>query len=198
MGNPAIDKNVHWTYRHYLSWPDEERWELIDGKAWSMCAAPRQRHQELLWQLTGIFRDFLKGKSCKGFASPFDVILPKGDEDDMDVDTVVEPDLVVFCDRSKLTERGARGAPDLVIEILSPSTSKKDQHDKHALYERSGVREYWVFEPGNRWLCVYKLGPDGKFDEGDLREPLGNYEPFASTVLEGLVVDLKELFESMD
>jgi len=198
MGDPAVDKNIHWTYRHYLSWPDGERWELIDGKTYSMSAAPRQLHQELLWHLTGIFRDFLKGRSCKGFASPFDVILPRGDEADEDVDTVVQPDLVVFCDRSKLTERGARGAPDLVVEILSPSTSKKDQHEKLDLYRRSGVREYWIFDPGNRWLCVYRRDPEGQFDEGELREPLGDYGPMASTVLEGFAIDPRELFAELD
>ncbi len=202
MGNPALEPEEHFTYRQYLTWPDEERWELIDGVAWCMSPGPRRRHQALLTRLIQPLATLLKGKSCQVFAAPFDVIFPAGDEADEDVDTVVQPDLAVFCDPSKLTERGARGAPDLVIEILSPSTSRKDQNEKLALYERSGVREYWVVDPAGKWICVYRPKAEAaaplSFDGGELREAGRDYSPITSRVLAGLVIDPEELFRDLD
>jgi len=201
MGNPSLAPRELFTYRHYKTWPDCERWELIEGHAWAMSPAPLRRHQELVWKLSSLLDAYLKGKPCKGFTSPFDVLLPAGDEADDEVDTVVQPDLVVYCDRSKLTEAGARGAPDLVVEILSPSTSKKDQREKFNLYERHGVREYWIVDPAGEWLCVYRLGSGASdrqgFDEGELRERLRDYSPIASRALEGFVVDPGELFSGV-
>jgi Uma2 family endonuclease len=198
MGNPALTPGERFTYRHYKTWPDEERWELIDGHAWAMSPAPRRRHQELSAKLFREISVFVKGKPCKVYAAPFDVLLPEKDEADDDVDTVVQPDIVVFCDRSKLTERGARGAPDLAIEILSPSTSRKDQREKFDRYERAGVREYWIVDPAAWSIWLYHLGPGGRFDEGELKERLGDVAPIASKVLEGLVIDPMELFADLD
>ncbi len=198
MGNPALEPQERFTYRHYRTWPDEERWELIEGHAWCMSPAPTRRHQGIQGELYVALRMFLKGKSCKVYNAPFDVLLPESDEADDDVDTVVQPDIVVYCDRSKLTEAGARGAPDLVIEILSPSTSKKDLNDKYDLYQRRGVREYWVVDPAGMWLCVYHLGADGKFDSGTMREKGRDWSPLESAVLSGFSVDPAELFANLD
>jgi Uma2 family endonuclease len=198
MGNPTLAPEERFTYRHYRSWPDEERWELIDGHAWAMSPAPMTRHQELSGNLSREIGNFLKGKPCRVFTAPFDVLLPKGDEADDDVDTVVQPDISVFCDRSKITKRGARGAPDLVVEILSPSTSKKDMNDKFGLYESRGVREYWVVDPAALSIWVYRLAKPGRFDEGELRDGLHDESPIASRVLEGFVVDPKELFADLE
>jgi Uma2 family endonuclease len=198
MGNPALAPEERFTYRHYRSWPDEERWELIDGHAWAMSPAPMTRHQELSGNLSREIGNFLKGKPCRVFTAPFDVLFPKGDEADDDVDTVVQPDISVFCDRTKITKRGARGAPDLVVEILSPSTSKKDMNDKFALYESRGVREYWIVDPAALSIWVYRLAKPGRFDSGELRDSLHDESPIASLVLEGFVVDPKELFAEMD
>jgi Uncharacterized protein conserved in cyanobacteria len=201
MGNPAIDRGDHFTYRHYRTWPDEERWELIEGQAWAMSPAPTTWHQELSARLLTDIRSFLKGKPCVAFDAPFDVLLPVGDESDDDVDTIVQPDILVYCDRSRLTTKGGRGAPDLVVEILSPSTSKKDQNEKFRLYEKHGVREYWVVDPFGKWLMVYRLkaGKDDvrRFDDGDLRDEIHDYSPITSDVLEGFVVNPKELFAEM-
>jgi Uma2 family endonuclease len=101
---------------------------------------------------------------------------------------------VVFCDKSKLTVAGARGAPDLAIEILSPSTLKKDQNNKFRLYEKHGVREYWVIDPIGKWICAYRLGKYRKYDEGSLRD----YSPLEAKVLPGFVVRPKELFAPLD
>ncbi len=198
MGNPALAPDERFTYRQYKTWPDSERWELIEGRAWNMSAAPTRFHQDLIGNLYGAIREFLKGKPCRVYLAPFDVLLPEGDEADDEVDTVVQPDIVVYCDRSRLTKAGARGAPDLAVEVLSPSTSKKDQREKFDLYQRHGVREYWVLDPAGAWLCVYRLKPSGEYDEGELRDPLREYGPIASTVLEGFVVAPPELFEDLE
>ncbi len=198
MGNPAVDRADHFTYGQYRTWPDEERWELIEGQAWSMSPAPTRSHQKLSVRILHLISTFLEDKPCEVYAAPFDVLFPGGDEPDDEVDTVVQPDIVVICDKSKLTLAGARGAPDLVVEILSPSTSKKDQREKFDLYQKYGVREYWVVDPAGEWLCVYRRGDDGKFDSGELRESLREYGRIESRVLEGFVVDPKELFADMD
>ena len=106
--------------------------------------------------------------------------------------------MVVYCDRSRLTWAGARGAPDLALEVLSPSTSKKDQREKFDLYERTGVREYWVADPVGKWLCVYRRAEEGRFDAGELRDPDREYGPVASAVLDALMVNPKELFAGLD
>jgi Uma2 family endonuclease len=198
MGNPALTPGERFTYRNYRTWPDSERWELIEGQAWSMSPAPKRRHQEVSASLFTDIYSYLKGKPCKAFAAPFDVLLPASDEADDEVDSVVQPDILVFCDKSKLTERGARGAPDLVIEILSPWTSKKDQHEKYQLYERRGVREYWVVDPAAWSIWSYRRTDSGAFDEGELRDRLGDFSPLASRVIEGLIIDPVELFSELD
>jgi Uma2 family endonuclease len=202
LGNPALTPNERYTYRNYRTWPDDERWELIDGRAWAMSPAPKSRHQALVWRLSSLLYNFLKGKPCRAYPSPFDVLLPEGDEADDDVSTIVQPDVSVFCDKSRITERGARGAPDLVMEILSPSTSKRDQSVKFELYERSGVREYWVVDPAAWSVWVYHLqgvsaATPRRYDEGELRDRLGDTSPLSSRVLEGFVVDLEELFSDL-
>jgi len=198
MGNPALTPDERFTYRNYRTWPDSERWELIDGHAWAMSPAPKSRHQALVWKLSSLLYNFLKGKPCKAYPAPFDVLLPWENEADDEVATIVQPDISVFCDKSRITERGARGAPDLVVEILSPSTSKRDQNEKFALYERSAVREYWIVDSAAWSIWIYRLAPSGRYDKGELRERLGDISAIASSVLEGFVVDPVELFADLD
>jgi Uma2 family endonuclease len=116
------------------------------------------------------FAAFLEDIPCEVLVAPLDVLIPDGDEDDDDIDTVVQPDIMVFCDRGKLLKKYARGAPGLVVEILSPSTLKWDQNDKFRCYERAGVKEYWVIDPLGRWLNSYASGPEHKFGKGELYE----------------------------
>lgn len=130
--------------------------------------------------------------------APFDVLLPRGEESDDETDTVVQPDISVFCDKSKITERGARGSPDLVVEILSPSTSRRDQREKFDLYARVGVREYWIVDPAAWSVWVYRLAAPGRFDEGELRDRLGDVSPLASAALGGFRIDPMELFKDLD
>lgn len=156
MGFALITGHMY-TYGDYLAWDDEERWELIEGVPYNMTPAPSRFHQEILVNLSWIFRSFLEDKPCRVYFAPFDVRLPEKYERDEDVTTVVQPDLVVVCDLKKLDDRGCRGAPDLIIEVLSPSTAARDHIQKLALYEKHGVREYWLVHPVDRIATVYYL-----------------------------------------
>lgn len=157
-----------YTYADYREWPGDERWELIDGVAWNMSPAPSPDHQRVLLSLARKIAEITDRTGCATFVAPFDVRLPDRSEQDAEqTSTVVQPDISVFCDPSLLDERGAHGAPDLVVEILSPSTGYKDQTDKLALYERRGAREYWVVNGDAGWVMVYRLQPDGRYGKPD-------------------------------
>jgi Uma2 family endonuclease len=156
MGLALKDYQRH-TYGEYVTWPEGDRYELIDGVAYAMVPAPGRRHQEIVGELFRQIADALEGGSCRVYIAPFDVRLPRRDEADELVDTVVQPDLSVICDASKLDERGCRGAPDWVIEVLSPSTAAHDQVKKRDVYERSGVAELWLVHPTDRVVMVYRL-----------------------------------------
>jgi len=152
-------EELYYTYADYKEWDlDEgERFELIEGEAYAM-SAPNTRHQAMLMELSRQFANFLIGKPCKVFPAPFDVrLFYKADESD---DTVVQPDISVICDRKKLGPEGCRGAPDLVIEILSPSNTAIEMELKRKLYQEAGVREYWVVDPENNGLTVYCFEKD--------------------------------------
>jgi Uma2 family endonuclease len=195
MGDPALGRDESFTYRHYRTWPDEERWELVEGQAWSMSPSPSTWHQELAARLFTELRAFLKGKPCKAFIAPFDVLLPIGDEPDDEVASVVQPDIVVICDPAKITARGARGAPDLAIEILSPRTARKDLGVKYRLYESRGVREYWVVDPDARVIHAWTLEGSAGFGEERISEA---GQSAGSAVLEGFAVEAGELFAPME
>ena len=156
MGLQQRDER-HYRYADYLGWPDDVRYELIDGTAWMMSPAPSRVHQELAGELYFQVRSSLEGDPCRAYIAPFDVRLPRGDEDDDDIDTVVQPDVLVVCDPSKLDDRGMRGAPDWVVEVLSPATAGHDQTRKLAVYERAGVPEVWLVHPSDRVLTIYRL-----------------------------------------
>ena len=194
MGEPLLDTDTKkFTYADYLTWPDEERWELIEGEAWDMSPAPNRFHQALSMELSINIGSFLKGKPCQVYAAPFDVRLPEHDNSkDEDIITVVQPDLVVVCDKSKLDKKGCIGAPDLVIEILSPSTSYKDESHKLKLYEKHGVKEYWIINPDAGIVLVHKLNGT-KYDTPKYLRDEGILE---STVLNGLKLPLKSLFNN--
>ncbi len=190
MGGPKI-QNESFTYGDYLKWPDDERWELIDGQAYAMTPAPLVEHQRVLKRLIVILEIFFQGKPCELFHAPLDVRLPHLDESDEAVDTVVQPDLLVLCDPAKVDEKGVRGAPDLTLEILSESTAKRDMGIKLELYERHGVRCYIIVDPWGKTVTCRYLEPAGRF---------GRPELFLATdqlpirIFEGLIVDLAQIF----
>ncbi|MBI5329176.1 MAG: Uma2 family endonuclease [Betaproteobacteria bacterium] len=168
MGLPQR-KIDHYTYADYAAWPDDVRYELIDGEAYAMAPAPTRTHQLLVGELFAQVYNALKGKPCQPFVAPFDVRLPHADEADERVDTVVQPDVLVVRDPAKVDERGVRGAPDWVAEVISPSSAAHDQITKLALYERAGVLEYWLLHPTDRLVTVYRL-VDGRYGRPEISE----------------------------
>jgi Uma2 family endonuclease len=186
------DDGLH-TYGEYLTWPDELRFELIDGVAYCMAPGPNLEHQDFAGEIYFQLRLALQGKPCRAFFAPLDVRLPKADEADERVDTVVQPDVLVVCQPDKLDRRGVRGAPDLAVEVLSPSTASHDHLRKRRVYERAGVREYWLVHPTDRMVTVYRLenGEFGKPEVFDMSEatPVG--------VLPGVVIDWEDLLQRL-
>ena len=122
-----------------------------------------EAHQALLLILATELRIYFKNKKCRVYVAPFDVMLSDGDEPEDEIDTVVQPDIMVICDMSKLQQSGIKGAPDMVFEILSPSTAWRDLADKLHLYERARVKEYMIVDPVNKIVTAYRRGEDGLF-----------------------------------
>ena len=168
----ALRDTKHHTYGEYLQWPDDVRYELIDGDAIMMSPAPALDHQDITGELYFQVRSQLEGKPCRPFVAPVDVRLPRGDEADEAIDTVVQPDVIIVYDPGKLDRRGVRGAPDWIAEVLSPSTAAHDQIAKRRIYERSGVPEYWLVHPSDRTLTIYTLR-DGAYGRPDIFELKG-------------------------
>ena len=147
-----VDYKKRYTYADYLTWDDDKRYELIDGVPYLM-SAPTVQHQRILGRLFLKIGNFLDGKSCEVFLAPFDVRLNADTSDD----TVVQPDIVIICDESIMMKTGCISAPDMVIEVLSPSTSMRDRALKLELYQRTGVREYWIVDPEEKFLHTHIL-----------------------------------------
>ncbi|MDR0540452.1 MAG: Uma2 family endonuclease [Spirochaetaceae bacterium] len=188
MSDVAYADEHRFTYADYKDWELKpgERYELIDGVAYAM-AAPNIRHQRISMYLSGEFSAFLKGKRCEVFAAPVDVRLFY-EEDESD-ETVVQPDLIVVCDPRKLGEEGCRGAPDMVIEILSPSNSAIEMERKLELYRDAGVQEYWIVDPKNKHVRAYSL-KDGQYTMRTFYLD----ESAVSEVLPGLEIPLTDMF----
>jgi len=179
------------TYEDLSTWPEDERWELIDGVAYDMSPAPLRVHADISRELFSIFVTYLRGKPCKVYHAPFDVRLPLGEESDNQIRNVVQPDILVVCDEKKLDDKGCRGAPDLVIEILSPTTASRDCIQKRALYERHGVKEFWTVDPANRLVQVYLLGSDGRYGRSEV---YNDSDVVKVSIFDDLQIDLKEIF----
>jgi Uma2 family endonuclease len=154
-----LDFDKTYSYADYLTWKFQERLEIFKGKLFKMSPAPSTSHQKVASNLHGILWSKFKNHSCKLFSAPFDVRLldKKKTTNYSDVITVVQPDLCIICDENKLDQRGAFGAPDLVIEILSPGNSKKEMKYKFDLYEEAGVLEYWIVNPEDKTILIYIL-----------------------------------------
>jgi len=188
-----LDLNKRYTYADYLTWMDDKRRELSDGFIRLMTPSPSMKHQEISFNLSGIFRNFILYKGCKGFAAPSDVRLPKnGNKNHETIYTVVQPDLYVVCDLSKLDEKGCLGAPDFIIEIVSAKNSKRDTKDKFDIYQQHGVREYWIVNPNDENVTVFVLDDKGNFQfkgmyAGDDKIPVHIFNG-------DLAVDLTEVF----
>lgn len=188
MAVPATKKAC--TLADFLAWDESERAEIVRGEA-VMMASPSRVHQSISMSLAAQLYNFLEGKSCKVYPAPFAVRLFERAEDaPKDVDTVVEPDISVVCDKSKLDDWGCKGAPDMVIEILSPSTQRHDRLVKMNLYQQAGVREYWIVNPADKTVQTYLLA------DGFLR-PHESYSADAVAkvqVLNGCFIELSRIF----
>lgn len=185
------DPAYTYTYADYLQWKFLERLELFRGKIFKM-GAPNTLHQVVTGNLHGEIRNFLKGKSCKVFVAPYDIRLPvQNKKRDNEITTVVQPDVCIVCDPSKVDERGVCGAPDLVIEVLSPGNSQKEVRYKYELYEEAGVREYWVVNPTEQNLVVFLITEEGKFGNGWMYT---NGDKLVMGVLPGFSIDVTEIF----
>ena len=195
MGQVQFNPSQRYTFADYLTWVGDKRYELLNGLVIELLPSPTSKHQSVSGNLYGFYWNFLKDKKpCKVLYAPIDVRLPvKPDAitDDL-IFTVVQPDIIVVCDPEKLDEKGCIGAPDLVVEVLSPSTAKNDLKDKYLLYEQAGVREYWVVHPLDELLTVFKNNGDGKltFDK------IYTYDDHVKVgIFDGFTIDLKEIFD---
>ena len=183
----VLERNEkQYTYSDYYSWEDGQRWELIDGYAYLMAPGPSQAHQEAISNLLYQLATFLKGKPCKVIPAPFDVRLNASSDDN----TVVQPDLLVVCDKSKLDGKSCVGAPDLVIEILSPSTARFDRTVKFDQYKKAGVREYWIVDPDTKTVSAHIL-QNGEY----MIRAYSDTGTAPVSVLEGCEINLAEIFE---
>ena len=188
MSNPAYKLDEEYTYADYFHWGEEERYEIIDGIAYMM-ASPSMAHQAISRELTVMIWEFLKNKPCKVFAAPFDVrLFPEEDGSDT---TVVQPDILVVCDPSKLSDgKACKGAPDLVIEILSGSSVFMDRKVKAEKYREAGVREYWIVNAEGVEVLVNVL-TGGRYVSTVYRDRV------PSSVLPGLTIDLKTVKQNI-
>ena len=152
---PLPKPDQRYTYQDYLTWNDDQRWEIIDGYVYNMSPAPSINHQTIVVNLTRLLDTLLINHKCRLFVSPTDVVLSESD--------VVQPDIIIVCESEKITKNSIQGAPTVVIEILSPNTSKKDRIYKRNLYERSGVKEYLLVDPDDHYVECNRLGKDKQF-----------------------------------
>jgi len=162
----------HFTYADYLTGPEGFCDELIEGSYYVREPPPSRRHQEFIGEIYHQIRLALEGASARAYVAPFDVRLPRSDEPDEEIDTAVQPDIVVVCDPNRLDDRGLRGPPDWIVEVHSPSTGRRDRIVKVPVYERAGVREVWLVHPINRTVSVYRL-KDGRYGPAAILEQKG-------------------------
>jgi len=189
-----LDLSQRYTYADYLNWRFSELVELIRGRVLRKMSAPTSAHQQCSMNFSGLLKPYLKGKSCRVFAAPFDVrLLQSTGNGDAQIQTVVQPDLCVICDLAKIDRRGCLGAPDWVIEIVSRGTATHDTRTKFDLYAENGVGEYWIVYPGEQIVSVYVL-------EGEHYQPRGDFYdagPIPSHTLPELRLEWSDVFENV-
>lgn len=185
-----LDIDKTYTYADYLKWTFEDRLELIKGKIFKMTPAPGASHQRQSGTIHAKLYNYLENKPCEVFSAPFDVRLPRLSGNDKEIITVVQPDICVICDPAKVDERGCLGAPDIVVEILSPGNNKKELKNKYEVYEESGVLEYWIIHPQEKTFLKYTL-VNGSFQPSRL---LTIGDEVTTPVLPGFTLKLDELF----
>ncbi|KAA5807943.1 Uma2 family endonuclease [Thermoanaerobacterium thermosaccharolyticum] len=186
MGLP--DKKEVYTYEDYLNWPDNQRIELINGQVYLM-TPPLRIHQKISGAIYTQFSNYLKDRECEVYYAPFGVKFTEKNE--KDIKTVVEPDIAVVCDKSKLDNEGCKGAPDLIVEITSPSTARRDRVEKFNLYEKNGVKEYWIIEPELKIVNVFTLQENNRYGRPEIYTEEDKIKVY---IFDDLVIDLKDVF----
>lgn len=188
-----LDTNKKYSYADYLTWPDDERWELIDGIPYNMSPAPAINHQRISVELVRQIANYLIDKTCEVFDAPLDVRFPAGkNKNDKEIFDVVQPDIIVVCDKDKIEDdRSCFGAPDIVIEILSPSSASRDLIKKRRLYEKNKVKQYWIVDPQEKEIYIYRLQNNGKY--GDPGEYTTS-DKIKVDGFEGLEIDVSPVF----
>ncbi len=192
-----LDLNGVYSYADYLTWQFEQAVELIKGKILPM-AAPSRKHQDVSTEVIGLLYTHFRGQSCRIYAAPFDVRLldkKKSAKANKDVFTVVQPDICIICDKEKLDDKGCLGAPDLIIEILSPGNSKKEMKTKRLLYEENAVREYWIIDPEHETTHQFCLNENGLYHPPMIYV---NDDVLNSAIFTELNVDLAEVFKAVN
>lgn len=188
-----LDVSKRYTFADYLTWMDDKRRELIDGVVKMMSPAPSRTHQEILSKLHLRIANYLSGQKCSVYFAPIDVRLSdKPDEQsDEEIITVVQPDFIIVCDQKKLDEKGCLGAPDFIAEITSPASLKRDIEEKFRIYEKHGVREYWIIFPETKSVNVFVLDKNGKYQ---LEGMYASDSKIEVNIFDDLEIDLKEIF----
>jgi len=187
------EENKKNTYSDYLTWPENERWEIIDGVPY-LQSAPKWQHQSISGELYRQISNYLIDKPCRVFASPFDLCLVEYEESDDDILNIVQPDIVIVCDETKLRKTGYFGVPALIIEISSPSTTRQDRVVKFNKYEKAGVKEYWIVEPDGKYISVFTLQENKRYGRP---EAYTEEDKAKMSVFSDFTVDLKPVFEGI-
>ena len=187
-----LDKNGSYTYADYLTWRFDQMVELIKGKLFILSPAPAERHQRIVSLLSTEVGIHFKNNACNFYIAPFDVRLSKKKGRDEEITTVVQPDICVICDKSKIDEKGCNGSPDLIVEIVSPSSIKKDLNEKFNLYEENEVKEYWVVMPDSNAINQYAL-KEGKYE---LVDTFYKNQTMGSSFFPELKIVLEDIFKS--
>jgi Uma2 family endonuclease len=190
-----LDLNKQYTYADYLTWTFDDRVELFKGWVKRMSPAPNRSHQQVSFNTSRIIGNYLVGNSCAAFTAPFDVRLigsskSKKSKDPNSIYTVVQPDICVICDKSKLDDRGCLGAPDWIIEIVSPGNTKKEVDDKYMLYEENKVKEYWIIQPTDETVTVFDL----KDENYCFRKIYNNVDNAPVGIFTGFEIELADVF----
>ncbi len=192
-----LDLNKSYSYEDYSNWDFEERVEIINGSV-SILPTPVTNHQIVSGNLLFLFKNYLRGKNCRVYSAPFDVRLANlaaQRKNDKDISTVVQPDICVVCDISKIDRRGFIGSPDLIVEILSKGTAEKDIKDKFEVYEESGVLEYWIVSVEDCVATVFRLDKNGRY-QGDHR-PYVMGDTIRVGIFNDFEIPVDEIFEGL-
>ena len=190
---PLLNEKRKYTYADYLTWPEGERWEIIEGIPY-MQAAPSWQHQSISSELHRQISNHLVNKPCRVFASPFDLCLAEYNEKDEEIEKVVQPDIVVVCDENKLRKTGYFGVPNLVIEISSPATSRCDRVLKFNMYENAGVKEYWIVDADGKFINVFTLQENKRYGR---HETYTDENKIKVSGFPELVIDLSIVFDKI-